>query len=249
MTNHDDKEAKAYNWVLLAALLLVVFLIAQTPARIIANFLPNTARAMLQSWGGTIWNGQVSGQYKGIVGQVRWQLDPFAFLKLKLGVKVELITNASQFTGRLLKGSSSWQLLDGKGQVATSEMQQLLSGWQLPNTPLMVEKLNLMYAQQMWQGSQGVITWQGGSVDYVLDGQRQHVNLPAVNVAIKGEQKNLVLLLKDTQQDANLATFLVTGTTLESRLTQRLLSYSPNYSGVAEPDAVVVTSSQPLSSL
>jgi general secretion pathway protein N len=81
--NPDDKEAKAYNWVLLATLLLVIFLIAQTPARIIANFLPNTTRAMFQAWGGTIWAGQVNSQYKGVLGQVRWQLDPLAFFTYK----------------------------------------------------------------------------------------------------------------------------------------------------------------------
>jgi len=247
--NPDDKEAKAYYWVLLATLLLVVFLIAQTPARIIANFLPNTTRAMFQAWGGTIWAGQVNSQYKGVLGQVRWQLDPLAFFTLNLGVKIELITNASQFKGRLLWGVKGWQLKDSKGQIAPSEIQSFLTGWQLPNTPLMVEKLNLSYLQQSWQGSQGMVTWQAGGLDYVLDGQRQHVNLPMVSVTIKSEQKNLELVLKDVQQDANLATFIIKDAVLESRLTQRLLSYSPNYRGVAEPDAIVVTSSQPLNSL
>ena len=247
--NPDDKEAKAYNWVLLATLLLVIFLIAQTPARIIANFLPNTTRAMFQAWGGTIWSGQVNGQYKGVMGQVRWQLDPLAFFTLNLGLKVELITSASQFNGRVLWGLKGWQLKDSKGQLAPSDIQPLLSGWQLPNNPLMVEKLNLSYSQQSWQGSQGMVTWQAGGLDYVLDGQRQHVNLPMVSVTIKSEQKNLELVLKDVQQDANLATFIIKDAILESRLTQRLLSYSPNYRGVAEPDAIVVTSSQPLNSL
>ena len=247
--NPDDKEAKAYNWVLLATLLLVIFLVAQTPARILANFLPNTARAMFQAWGGTIWAGQVNSQYKGVFGQVRWQFDPLALFTLNLGVKFELITNASQFKGRVLWGFKGWQLKDSKGQFAPNEIQPLLSGWQLPNNPLMVEKLNLSYSQQSWQGSQGIVTWQAGGLDYVLDGQRQHVNLPFVNLTIKADQKNLELILKDVQQDANLATFIVKDATLESRLTQRLLSYSPNYRGVAEPDAIVVTSSQPLNSL
>jgi hypothetical protein len=66
---------------------------------------------------------------------------------------------------------------------------------------------------------------------------------------IKNEQQSLVMSLQDSQQAANLASFVVTGSMLESRLTQRLLSYSPNYRGVAEPDAIVVTSSQPLTSL
>ena len=55
--------------------------------------------------------------------------------------------------------------------------------------------------------------------------------------------------MKDVQQDAKLATFIVRGSVLESRLTQRLLSYAPSYRGVAEPDAIVVTSTQPLNSL
>ena len=248
-TKADDKEAKAYNWVLLASVLLVIFLIVQTPARIIANFLPNGARAMLQSWGGTIWSGQVNGQYQSILGQVRWQFEPLALLKLKLGIKLELITNASEFSGRLQWRGNSWQLLDANGQIASLELQQFLSGWQLPNAPIEIKNLNLSYANQEWQAAKGGIMWQGGALDYVLEGQRQHINLPAVSVLVKNDQKNLELVLKDAQQDANLATFIVRGSVLESRLTQRLLSYAPSYRGVAEPDAIVVTSTQPLSSL
>lgn len=247
--NQDDKEAKAYNWVLLVTLLLILFLIVQTPARIMANFLPDSARSSLHMWGGTIWSGQVDGKYKEISGQLRWRLKPLAWLRLKLGLEIEIITNGSQFNAELLWGGSSWQLLDAKGQIASHEIQQMLQGWKLPNAPIMIQNLTLSYSQQAWQHSQGVITWQGGSLDYVLEGQTQHLNLPVVGIFIKDNKNDLELVLKDTQQDANLATFMVRGDILESRLTQRLLSYAPNYRGVAEPDAIVVTSTQPLNSL
>ena len=249
ITKSDDKEAKAYNWVLLASVLLVIFLIVQAPARIIANFLPNTTRSMLQAWGGTIWSGQVNGQYQGVLGQIRWQFEPLALLKLKLGIKLDVITNASELSGQLLWRGSSVQLLDAKGQIASNELQLLLSGWQLPQAPVVIKHLTVSYDNQAWQNSQGTIFWQGGALDYVLEGQRHHINLPAVSINVKNDQKNLELALKDTQQDVNLATFIVRGSMLESRLTQRLLSYAPNYRGVAEPDAIVVTSTQPLSSL
>ena len=247
--NRDDKEAKAYNWVLLATLLLVIFLVVQTPARIMANFLPNTTRVMFQGWGGTIWSGQVNSQYKGVQGQLRWQWQPLALLRLKLGLRFELITAKSQLQGRLLWGGSSWQLLDSQGQLAAQDVQQILSGWQLANNPIIIAKLQLMRTAQSWQDSQGMLTWQAGVVDYVLNGQRQRINLPPVQLLIKNEQQSLVMSLQDSQQAANLASFVVTGSMLESRLTQRLLSYSPNYRGVAEPDAIVVTSSQPLNTL
>lgn len=247
--NHADKEAKAYNWVLLATLLLVVFLVVQTPARIIANFLPNTTRAMFQGWGGTIWSGQVNSQYQGTSGQLRWQWQPLALLRLKLGLQIELITAKSQLQGRLLWGTNSWQLLDAQGQLAAQDVQLLLSGWQLANNPIIIEKLQLMQAGTTWQDAQGVLTWQAGSTDYVLNGQRQRINLPPVRLLIKNEQQTLMLSLQDMEQAVNLATFVIKDSVLESRLTQRLLSYSPHYRGVAEPDAIVVTSSQPLNSL
>lgn len=247
--NRDNKEVKAYHWVLLATLLLVVFLVVQMPARIMANFLPHTTRAMFQGWGGTIWSGQVNSQYKGVQGQLRWQWQPLALLRLKLGLKLELLTGQSQLQGRFLWGTSSWQLLDSQGKLAAQDVQQLLSGWQLANNPIIIEKLQLTHTAQTWQNSQGKLIWQAGAIDYVFNGQRQHINLPPVQLLIKNEQQSLVMHLQDTQQAANLATFVVTGSVLESRLTQRLLSYSPNYRGVAEPDAIVVTSSQPLTSL
>jgi hypothetical protein len=92
------------------------------------------------------------------------------------------------------------------------------------------------------------MSWLGGPLDYVFNGQRQHVNLPPVIIALQGQQNQLMINLQE-QQGANLASFILTGEQLESRLTQRLLMYSPNYHGVAEPDAIVVTASQPLNSL
>ena len=58
----------------------------------------------------------------------------------------------------------------------------------------------------------------------------------------------MTLLLKEAQ-GGELATFVLNGDMLEARLKQRLLMHAAGYQGVAEPDAVVVTSSQPLSSL
>ena len=83
----------------------------------------------------------------------------------------------------------------------------------------------------------------------MLNGQSQHVNLPPVILTLTGQQTNLILSLQEQASNASLAVFTLAGNQLESKLTQRLLAYSPNYHGVAEPDAVVVTASQPLNSL
>lgn len=249
IVDHTDKEARAYNWVLLATFVLLLSLVIQTPARVVANFLPQTVRAQFSEWGGSMWSGQVSGNVKGVPVQVRWQLQPSALLLLKAAANVELLTADSRMQGQVRLGMGSWQIQGLKGEIAASELQYFLSGWQLPNQPITLNNIALKHQSGGWQDIKGDMSWQGGALDYVLNGQRQHVNLPPVALTLSGQQNSLVLGLQEQVSNASLATFTVTGQQLESRLTQRLLSYSPNYHGVAEPDAVVVTASQPLSSL
>ena len=102
--NHEDKEARAYNWVLLAMFVLLVSLVIQTPARVVSHFLPNTLQAMCSAWGGSVWSGQVNGQYKGVQGQLRWQFQPSALLRLKLGIHAEILTSQSHVNGVLRMG-------------------------------------------------------------------------------------------------------------------------------------------------
>lgn len=245
----EDQEAKAYNWVLLASILLVFALILQMPARIIANFLPKDIRALCSAWGGTLWTGQVNSQMTGTQSQLRWSIRPISLLTLKLGFDVEVLTGHSQVQAQLALGMSGWYLKAEQGNLSPIDIQPFLSNWQLPSHPIIITQLNIQHQQQNWQNSQGLLTWQAGAVDYVLNGQRQHLNLPPVALKLSGQQQSLIMSLQDEAQTVNLATFTITGETIESRLTQRLLSYAPNYRGVAEPDAIVVTASQPLNSL
>ncbi len=248
-TNQEDKEAKAYNWVLLATVLLVFALLAQMPARIIANFVPKDIRSLCTAWGGTLWTGQVNTQLNNLQGQLRWSFQPLSLLTLKLAFNVELLTGSSQIPANVVLGLGGWQIKASQGQLSPIDLQPLLSSWQLPNNPIMISNLNVVKKGQNWQDSQGRLTWQAGAIDYVLNGQRQHLNLPPVALKLSGQQQSLIMSLQDEAQTVNLATFTITGAMIESRLTHRLLTYAPNYRGVAEPDAIVVTASQPLNSL
>lgn len=246
--DHNDQEARAYNWVLLATFILLISLVIQTPARLAARFLPAHAQTAISAWGGSLWSGQVNGHYKTWQGQLTWQLKPLSLLRLKIGVDWALITAQSHAHGELYLGLNGWQLAHTQGQLAATDIQSLLSGWQLPNMPIAIENISLDYQKKQWQQAAGLLSWQGGELDYVFNGQRQHVNLPPVRMTVSAEKDALVMTLNE-QQGANLANFVLTGMNLESRLTQRLLAYSPSYRGVAEPDAIVVTATQPISSL
>jgi general secretion pathway protein N len=245
----EDRESRAYNWALLATLVLLLSLLVQTPSRVLAHALPATVKPMVLSWGGTVWSGQINWQYQRLQGQLRWSLDLPSLLKLSAGVNWELMTSASHVTGVAATGPGGRSLRGITGHVAGSDLQLLMANWTLPANPVTINSLNLLYKNGAWQGTAGAAEWQGGPLEYVLNGQKQAVTLPPVALGIQGLESRLQLDLTELQGGAGLATFVVNGGMLESRLRQRLLMHAAGYSGVAEPDAVVVTASQPLSGL
>jgi len=83
----EDRESRAYNWALLATLVLLLSLLVQTPSRVLAHALPDMVKPMVLSWGGTVWSGQINWQYQRLQGQLRWSLDlPSLLLKFLLKV-------------------------------------------------------------------------------------------------------------------------------------------------------------------
>ncbi|PTQ87714.1 type II secretion system protein N [Agitococcus lubricus] len=246
--DHSDKEARAYNWALFATILLLLALIIQTPARVAAKLLPLAVRNMVTDWGGSVWRGQANIVYQGFAGQLRWSLLPAKLLTLKLAADIEWLSPHSRLKTQAQWGMGQWQLLQLQGDVSPLELQAILPDWRLPPQPLALEQITLKYQQHAWTQGQGQIQWQGGAVDYVLNGQQQKINLPAITMDVTHQNNNLVLTMVEQQTRAKLALFTVTKDRLQSQLSQRLLAYSPNYRGVAEPDAIVVTTSQPWNS-
>ena len=122
--DHEDKEARAYNWVLLATFVLLMSLLIQTPARVASHFMPNSLKALFHAWGGSIWSGQVNGQYQGVQGQLRWQFQPSSLLRLSIGVQAEVLTAHSHVQGVLRMGVNGWQLLDVKGQIGRASCRE-----------------------------------------------------------------------------------------------------------------------------
>lgn len=249
-TIKEDQESRAYNWALLATLVLLLSLLAQTPARVLSHFLPPSVKPMVLSWGGTVWSGQANWQYRTLQGQCRWSLDPSAWLRLGAGLKWEWLTDNSRLSGRILVAPGRWQLDRVQGSVGVRDLKAMLPSLEIAGgAPLSVMAVDLNRRGDAWQGSSGQLEWEGGALQYLMEGQKQAMNLPPVRLTITGQEQRLQLELVEQAAGSGLATFVLNGDMLESRLRQRLLAHAPGYRGVAEPDAVVVTASQPLSSL
>ncbi|RZU36943.1 type II secretion system (T2SS) protein N [Fluviicoccus keumensis] len=245
----EEQESRAYNWALLATLILLCSLVVQTPARVMAHFLPAQVKPMIVAWGGTIWSGQAGWQYRSLQGQFRWSLDPLALVRLGLGLKWELLSPGSRLSGKAMAASGRWELKGLQGELAGKEIRALVQSWEFPAVQVTVKDVTLQHKGQAWQGSTGRLEWPGGDMSYQVNGQKQALALPPVVLSLDGKSGPLEMTLTESGSGAGLATFMINGDMLEARLRQRLLMHAAGYHGVAEPDAVVVTSSQPLSSL
>ena len=153
--DHNDKEARAYNWVLLATIVLLLSLFVQAPARVAANFLPSAVRVQLTEWGGTLWSGQVNALVKGVPAQIRWQFQPLALLQLKVGVKLEALTGVSHLQGQWRLGLTGWQLQAVNGELAGADLQLLLPGWQVPTQPVTVNNVSCSRQGNSWRDAGG----------------------------------------------------------------------------------------------
>lgn len=252
-TTVEDKEARAYNWALLATVVLLIALLSQAPSRLLQHFLPASWRTTALSWGGTLWNGQVDWQLTQLQtplqGQVRWHINPWSWLRLQFAIETELLTPNTHMMGQVVVSSKQqWALKNWSGQLAPVDIQPFLANWQLPSTAIQCQNLNLQHKADGWQGSQGQLTSAGGLLRAMIEGQQQSLNLPAVSLTVQGQAQQLMLTLQQ-QDGAPLANFNLIGDQLQVQLRQRLLQYAANYHGSAAPDTIVVSASQPLSSL
>ncbi len=245
---HADRETRAYNWALLATLVLLAALLAQTPARIIGHWLPPSAKSVVTAWGGTVWRGQANLSLPEMQGQLRWSVDFPGLLTLKAGIRWEMDAAMSHLAGRLSREPGGWSLRQVSGSLDPMLLQAIVKSGKFPQEPVQIRTLDLVSRGASWSGSHGEATHGGGQFGYTVNGQTQHLNLPPVVLTLDGGKDRLQLTLVQ-QQGGDLADFALHDGQVEAHLRQRLLQLSPEYHGAGEPDAVAVSSSQPLNSL
>ncbi len=92
----------------LLALVLVVSLLAQMPARVLAWVVP--APLLMEGTSGSFWSGQAAraqlhlGDRSFLLGRLRWQLHPFSLLWLHPSMSIETIWGSQVINAELTLG-------------------------------------------------------------------------------------------------------------------------------------------------
>lgn len=254
MTAHapvaERPQGLSAAYLLWGLVFLIIALIVQAPASLLKKALPANLPVQIESFGGTIWNGQADWQQGPDEGQLRWHLRPLALLTGKLSADIETL-GAVQLHARAGVGlGGSWTVENLNGVIPGALVQRFLPpGWELPgdyraqNVSVARAKLN----QGAWKLAGGSLHWAGGSMHYSVNGQAQGATLPPLVLNLRLDNDVLALNLLEETGSLGLGSLrLSADNMLETQLRQRLLGYTPNYHGQGAPDQVVVTAKQPL---
>jgi len=232
-------------WLLLGLGALLLALLLRAPASLLQKALPSSPTLRVSAWGGTLWNGQMAWSQGDAQGLLHWHLTPWRLLtgRAQADIRSE---GAVPLTGKVALG---WQALDVhqlQGGVPVALLQAVLPpGWRLPGV-LRAEGFELARAgwrSGPWTAAGGQLAWDGGALQFSLNGQIQQAVLPPLLITPRLDGDTLVLTLSEAGSGLGLALLrLLPDGQVETQLRERLLRYNPAYhSSGGDPDAVVVT--------
>lgn len=251
MSEQSTLKQEAFTvlpYVVAGVFFLLVALLLQMPASVLGRWLPPASPVPVKAWGGTVWHGQAEIEQGAGSLQLDWQLRPLALLAGR--VQLDLTASgAAPLRGSLVRSPRVWQLQSLQGELPGSVIQPLLPrGWDLPGSVLAngltVARQGLR--QGDWLLAEGNLRWEGGPMQFNLNGQPKQATLPALTLVPQLQGQNLVLGLNEAAGSLADVTLMADGQ-METRLRERLLRYSPDYrSSGMDPNAVVVTAKQAL---
>lgn len=256
------------RWWLIGGMLFVLFAVMQMPAAwIVKKYAADST--YIQHVSGSLWHGTVVWQLPltdtVLTGAANWTWQPWHLLLGKIGAEIEVNSGQTRLDGQVKIGRQSWQIKGMNGKIAPETLANVVK-WQLPNTPIQVNKVSLQRqsyssahvdADTGNEGSaagfthaDGQLTWIGGEMGYPSGGKTFYLTVPPLRAQLSSEQKNNKNLLHINllnNQDKRLGDLYLDGdNVLDVSLTQRLLESMPEYKGQAPQDTPVVSVRQPL---
>jgi hypothetical protein len=164
-----------FVWALALALLLLVTLVASTPARVLGWLLP-PEQVIMQGFAGTLWQGSASRVLLRLpagylhLGTVRWSLQPLSLLLFSPRLALSSAWGSQTLAGELqLRGQRDLDVLNLEGQVAADLLRHFAPVSITGTLALQVEELQLrdglpysgdgrlVWQQAGWQSPRGPV--------------------------------------------------------------------------------------------
>lgn len=230
---------------ILLLLVLVIVMAASYALHIPASWLASKQipGLIVDTWGGTLINGQLKGRFANQPVFLAWHLHPEALLALRVELDVALRGPLdTDFTFAIKQGRLA-------ATIPTVRLHPTFANWlgrlqitRWQGGPLVLERA----ASGAWLAARGRLSTPGGPMRVVLQQQLHDIDLPPSQVVlgVTGRDLNLVLRQLDGQPLGSVT--LTADKRIEWQLRERLLRFKKGYTGQNNPDQVVLKVSEPL---
>jgi general secretion pathway protein N len=153
--------------LLLAGLLVLLYLLANAPARLIHLALPGD-EVILQGFSGSLWQGHASRALVAVpaghlaLGAVSWKLSPVSLLLMAPQLDIESEWGSQTASGKItLRNSSSLDLEDFNGSVSAELIKQVMPLMVSGNLSAQLEHLKIRDGRPV--AGQGRLVWQNAA--------------------------------------------------------------------------------------
>lgn len=248
------RPGKLILFVLAGLLVYLVALVFLVPAGWVWQQLAGQIRLppqfSVQAVTGSVWDGAAGIRLQGRPLKIDWDLGWPSLTEMSLPVDLTVETSASELSGALRVGWPFKASLDARGKIHVPEFEDLIrqSGGAMLEGDVVIDRLQLSWAEQQLTEARGTGQWPGGTVTWPVGDSRQSAQFPAMSADLRQSNDGVSLSIAQSGQGepAAEADILRNGM-LEVRVYKRLVDLAGQpWSGAAAPGDVVFRVQQPL---
>ncbi|MDX1754713.1 MAG: type II secretion system protein N [Marinobacter sp.] len=204
----------------------------------------------IQQVSGSLWDGAAGLRVHNRDLSVDWALGWPSLTELRLPVALSLQTAASRLDGDLSLAWPGEAALLATGRIHVPEFEDLIrqSNGALLEGDVMIDHLQLRWADNRLADARGNGHWPGGNVTWPVGDRMQSARFPAMSADLAQSSGGVTLAISEQGQQAPAAEAdILRDGMLEVRVYKRLIDLAGQpWSGSASPGDVVFRVRQPL---
>jgi len=199
---------------------------------------------------GPWWNGVAGLRLQGRDVRFEWTLDWPSLSELELPLNFGVQTASSRLNGHVALGWPAEAALQATGRVHVPEFEDLIrqSNGALLEGDVMIDQLQLTWAENQLAEARGRGHWPGGRVTWPVGEGVQSAQFPAMSASLEQLSNGVTLTIaQQDQPDPAAEADILRNGMLEVRVYKRLIDLAGQpWSGTANPGDVVFRVQQPL---
>lgn len=199
---------------------------------------------------GKLWDGEAGVVVADFPLRVEWQLHMPSAIDLEWPARFSVESSRSALNGNVTIGWPASARLNANGRVAVAEFEDLIrrSGGAMIEGEVMIDRLNMAWADNRVTRAEGLGRWDGGLVTWPMGDQRGQAEFPPMQANMDTTQGGVALTVseQDGQGPAADATVFWNGM-MELRVYKRMVDLAGQpWPDSASPGDVVFRVRQPL---